>query len=104
MVRGLKRDNLYYQRSDQKDKVDGDEINMSLLLDLLLVEEYEVLKPFYNIPDLTKPFAISGNLSLLGPSNAILGNYLMDRREFPEEDTITRMLNFVELPKQLEVV
>lgn len=104
MVRGLKRDNLYYQRSDQKDKVDGDEINMSLLIDLLLTEEYEVLKPFYNIPDLTKPFAISGNLSLLGPSNAILGNYLMDRREFPEEDTITRMLNFVELPKQLEAV
>ena len=83
---------------------DGDEINMSILLDMLLVEEYEVLKPFYNIPDLTKPFAISGNLSLLGPSNAILGNYLMDRREFPEEDTITRMLNFVELPKQLEAV
>ena len=70
------------------------------MLDKILAEEYETLKPFYNIPDLSKPFSISGNLSLLGPANAILGNYLLDKREFPEEDTITRMLNFVELPKQ----
>ncbi len=78
-------------------KVDGDEINFTLLLDKLLTEEYEVLKPFYNIPDLTKPFSISGNLSLLGPANAILGNFLMDKRENREEDTITKLLNFVKV-------
>ena len=44
---------------------DGDELNYIMLLDALLADEYTVLEPHYNIPDLTSPYSVSGNLTLL---------------------------------------
>ena len=76
---------------------DGDELNMTLLLDSVLEEEYEVLSPHYNIPDLSNPYAVSGNLTLLGPANAILLNYLRDKMEDPMTDSIVEKLNLINL-------
>lgn len=76
---------------------DGDEINLSLLIDRVLEDEYEVLQPHYNIPDLSNPYAVSGNLTLLGPANAILLNYLRDKMEDPLQDTIVEKLNLINL-------
>lgn len=68
-----------------------------MLLDALLADEYEVLEPHYNIPDLTNPYSVSGNLTLLGPANAILMNYLRDAVEDTVNDVIVKELNFINL-------
>lgn len=70
---------------------------MTVLLDEVLVDEYEVLSPHFNIPDLSKPYSVSGNLTLLGPANAILLNYLRDKMEDPMADTIVEKLNLINL-------
>lgn len=67
------------------------------MLDSLLANEYEVLEPHYNIPDLSNPYAVSGNLTLLGPANAIILNYLRDRTEDIANDTIVEKLNLINL-------
>jgi len=44
-----------------------------------MANEFKTLRPFFNIPDLTKPCSVSGRLSLDTPNNSILANYLADR-------------------------
>lgn len=73
------------------------ELNFSELLDHLLAGEYEVLEPHFNIPDLSNPYAVSSNLTLLGPANAILLNYLRDKDEDITNDTIVEKLNLINL-------
>lgn len=74
---------------------DGDELNFVILLDDLLYQEYKTLKPYYNIPDMTKPFTVCGNLTLLSPANSIMSNYLLDREEF--EDKISSLFEYVDV-------
>jgi len=71
---------------------DGDELNVIILNDNFMAEEFKTLRPFYNVPDLSKPFSISGNLTLLSPANNILSNFLSDKEEHPEQDTIAHLL------------
>lgn len=75
---------------------DGDELNFTLLGDGLLANEFKTLKPHYNIPDLSKPFSISGNLTLLAPANSILANYLSDYEDGVDDESIS--FNMVEVP------
>ena len=72
---------------------DGDELNVTLLLDELMENEFKTLSPFYNIPDSDKPYSIGGNLTLLSPANSIIANALLDKRHNPEKDTIFGLLN-----------
>jgi hypothetical protein len=60
---------------------DGDELNFTVLGDELMATEFKTLSAHHNIPDMSKPFSISGNLSLLSPANSILSNYLGDYSE-----------------------
>jgi hypothetical protein len=76
---------------------DGDELNFTILLDNLLAEEFKTFDPFYNIPDTSKPYSVSGNLTLLSPANNILAQCLLDTREDVAGDTIVKQLNFMEL-------
>jgi len=71
---------------------DGDALNIMLLLDNDMAEMFKVLKSFYSVPDLSKPCSVSGNLSLFSPSNNIIANYLSDKKEQPELDTIEHLL------------
>ena len=71
---------------------DGDEINMSILLDNKLTEAMRPISPFYNIPDTSKPYSVGGYLSLQPPANATLSHYLEDQTENPEMDTILSKL------------
>lgn len=75
---------------------DGDEVNATMLLDNLLAEEFKTLDTYYNIPDTTKPYSVSGNLNLLSPANSILSSYLYDTKE-EGVDTIVSKLNMVEV-------
>lgn len=76
---------------------DGDELNFTLLLDVFMEEQFKTLAPFYNIPDTSAPYSISGNLTLLSPINSILSNALMDRTEDPANDTVYNLLGKVEV-------
>mgnify|MGYP006909096523 FL=1 len=71
-------------------------MNVTILLDNLMAEEFKTLDTYYNIPDTTKPFSVSGNLNLLSPANSILSSYLYDRKE-DGEDKIVDKLKMVEV-------
>jgi len=77
--------------------VDGDELNFTLIGDELLHEQLKVFAPHFNIPATNKPNAISGNLSILKPGIGIVGNYLREKEDKPEMDTISKRLNFVNI-------
>lgn len=72
---------------------DGDELNYTLLLDDVMVQEAKTLEPHYNIPDMSKPFSVSGNLTLLSPSISILANYI--HKDIPENGTNGLIFNTV---------
>jgi DNA-directed RNA polymerase beta' subunit len=76
---------------------DGDEVNITILLDNLLAEEFKTLRPYYNIPDNNKPLTISNNLSLLSPSYGVLCNMLRDDAEDYENDTVYDRLKKVKI-------
>lgn len=77
---------------------DGDELNQTILLDNLVAKEVDTFKPHYNIPDVSKPYAISGNFGLLGPSNSILTNFLDDKNCYDNsEDEIVKQLKFIDI-------
>lgn len=62
----------------------------------MLVEEFKTLRAFYSVPDVSKPFSISGNLTLLSPATSILSNYLsQDDNEGNVEDKLVSKLNFI---------
>lgn len=76
---------------------DGDELNFIVLIDNLLSEEFKKLKPFYNIPDMSKPYSVCGYLTLLAPSNSLIANYLSDKSEYPEQDTISNKFKLLDI-------
>lgn len=71
-------------------------MNFSILNDNDLADECMTLSPHYNIPDLSKPFSVSGNLTLLNPANNILGNLVQESTDLPP-DTILDKLDTVEV-------
>lgn len=70
---------------------DGDELNFIPLLSREMEEYYEGFAPQYNVPGKT-PYEVCGNLTLLGPANNIMLEYLNAKHEHPEKDTILREL------------
>lgn len=74
---------------------DGDELNVTLLLDELMENEFKTLAPYYNIPDSDKPYSIGNNLTLLSPANSIISNAISDIRHNPDLDTIFAKLRKV---------
>ena len=80
---------------------DGDELNFTILLDIHIAELARTFDPHWTVPGVHAPYEISGNLSLLKPSTAILNSCLRDSSEDPENDTIydslTKLLVEVDL-------
>lgn len=70
---------------------DGDELNFTPLLDNHMVELYKVFSPYYNVMG-NKPGMISRFLTLLGPMNSLLLEYLKADHEYPERDTLIKEL------------
>lgn len=65
------------------------------MLDNLLTDEFKSFAPFYNIPDTSKPYSVSGNLTLLAPANSTIANYLSDAREADGVDPILSQVSMV---------
>ena len=65
---------------------DGDALNFTILNDNLLTEELEVYSPYYTIPSLNSPFDISGSLTMQGPANGVLLEYLKDTNDDGTDD------------------
>jgi len=72
---------------------DGDQYNFIILNDNLLADQFEVYSPYYTIPTLNSPFDISGSLSMQGPANTILMEYLKDKEDSGSNDFWTEYLN-----------
>ena len=53
-------------------------------------------KSHYSVPDLSKPFNVSGNLNIMAPATSILSNYLYNPND-QETDTVTSRLKHVEV-------
>jgi len=69
---------------------------MTIMLDNLIVDELKTLEPHYNIPDMSKPYSVSGNLSLLSSVTSIASNYLDNKElEEPENDFINKQLTHI---------
>jgi len=73
------------------------EVNVTILLDNLLAEEFKTLDPYYNVPSVNKSYGISGNLSMLAPPNSIMSNYLYDKRPDVIQDTVVGRMKFIEV-------
>lgn len=71
------------------------ELNVTLLLDDLMENEFKTMDPYYNIPDSSKPYSVGNNLTLLSPANSIISNALLDIRDSPDKDTIFSQLQKV---------
>lgn len=52
------------------------------------------MAPWFSVPNASKPFGISNHISLLAPCNSVLSNYLRDKSENPEQDTIVSRMHF----------
>lgn len=55
---------------------DGDEMNVTLLDSLYLVEKFKRLDPTYNVMDTNTPHGISGNLKMPAPVIATIANWM----------------------------
>lgn len=58
-------------------------------------EEFKTLSPYYNAPDVSQPYAISGHLGLLSPATSVLSNFLYDKTPPKEKDTVCDRLKFI---------
>jgi hypothetical protein len=76
---------------------DGDELNVTILLDNYMCEQFKTLQPFFNVPDIAKPYEISGNLGLLSPSTSIIANYLYDKTPSTRKDQISSSFKYVDM-------
>ena len=76
---------------------DGDALNVIILNDNLLVDEFSTLEAHYNVPDLSKPYSISGNLGLLSSVTGIVSNYIdtVDTDIDTVNDSVNKQLNRV---------
>ena len=68
-----------------------DELNFIPLMCNKMYENFKVFAPHFNIPG-KSPYEICGNLTLLGPANNIMLEYLKAQHDHPEKDTILREL------------
>jgi len=75
---------------------DGDELNCTLYLDNMLAEIMKKFKSHYSVPDLSKPFNISGNLNIMSTATSILSNYLHSPND-AEKDTVSSKLKYVDV-------
>lgn len=71
---------------------DGDALNITILLDDLMADQFKNFECHYNIPDATKPFGIAGTLGLLSSVTSITSNYLDTKTEINPIDTINANL------------
>jgi hypothetical protein len=78
---------------------DGDELNFTPLLDVYIADQASTLAPHFNVPGRSKPYEISGNLTLLAPATAVVSRYLRDTSETPDLDMIVSRL----VPEELEI-
>ena len=76
--------------------IDGDELNASLIYDMDLYKELSGFEPHKNVPDLSTPFNVSGNLSLMATATSITSNYLYDKKDIGV-DNLNQILNTVEV-------
>lgn len=76
---------------------DGDELNVFLLLDNYMIEQFKTLQPFFNVPDIAKPYDVSGNLGLLSPSTSIIANFLYDKAPSTRKDQVSSSFNYVDI-------
>ena len=67
----VKRNELYWTYA-----FDGDEMNVTLLDSLYLVEKFKRLDPTYNVMDTNTPHGISGNLKMPAPVIATIANWM----------------------------
>ena len=67
-----------------------------MLLDNDLINEAEHFAPYYSTMDVTKLYSVSKFVSLLGPGNNIMTNYLdPDNISVSGTDTIANQLHYV---------
>ena len=71
---------------------DGDALNFTPLIEKNLTNLFKTLGPQFSNPDPNKPFGISSFLTLLSPGHSTMANYLLDKEEQPELDTIVNHL------------
>lgn len=65
-----------------------------MLLDNKLSERFNTLDPYFNAPDVSAPYAISGFLGLLSPATSILSNFLYDRSPSKRQDVVCDRFKF----------
>lgn len=75
---------------------DGDELNVTILLDNFMVEQFKTLQPYFNIPDIAKPYEISGNLGLLSPATSVIANFLYDKIPSERKDLVSSSFNYLD--------
>lgn len=73
-------------------KDDGDALNVTILLDGLVAEQFKNFESHFNVPDATKPYGIAGTLGLLSSVTSITSNYLGTKIPTLEVDTINASL------------
>lgn len=73
---------------------DGDVLNYYFIFDKKLHELFEPFDCKYIVAFPKEPFKISKYLTFLSPGNQIMSNYLGDKSEDPENDTIVKSLVF----------
>lgn len=66
-------------------------------MDELMYNEFKTFAAHYNIPDLNKPYSVSGNLTLLSPATTTLSSYLADDIESDPNDPIYSKMKKVSL-------
>jgi len=59
---------------------DGDELNITLLLDNFMHDKLKTFSPYYNVPDMYTVYGVSGNLTLSNPVVATISNHLANER------------------------
>jgi len=58
----------------------------SILNDNLLAEELEVYSPYYTVPSLNSVYDVSNAISMQGPANGVLLEYLKDTNDDGVDD------------------
>jgi len=76
--------------------IDGDEMNATLIYDSTLAKYLTGFEPHNNVPDMSTPFNVSGNLSLMATATSVMSNYLYDKED-KGVDTLAKVLRTVEV-------
>jgi hypothetical protein len=60
---------------------DGDEMNVTLLLDNFMHDNFLTMQAHHSVPDMNSVYGVSGRLTLSSPVVATISNYLSNERE-----------------------